>query len=361
MRHFHPLTIASVRRETRDAIVVTFDVPAALRDCFRYRQGQHLSLRALVEGEDMRRTYSICAAEQEELLCIAIKRVPGGAFSNWANDFLAPGATLDVLPPEGSFGARLDPGGKRHYLACAAGSGITPILSILKTTLQAEPHSRFTLLYGNRASSTTLFRDELANLKDAYMARLNLVHVMSRERQDIDLFNGRITRDKCVALLRHWVRADDVDLAYVCGPGDMAQEVTAALREAGMAQERIRTELFAAGPVRHAVRQSRQPYGEPAPDRRTEVTVIMDGNQAAFTMARDAESVLDAGLRAGLDLRYACKGGVCASCRCKVVAGAVDMDANYALEDYEVARGFVLGCQAYPVTDELVLDFDAAQ
>jgi len=361
MSRFHPLVIASVRHETRDAFVVTFAVPPALRDAFAFRAGQHLALRAFIGGEEVRRSYSICSAVQDGALRVAIKRVAGGLFSNWANDTLAPGAVLDVMPPEGRFGLAPVPDGRRHYLAFAAGSGITPILSILKTTLLAESHSRFTLLYGNRASSSVLFRDELAALKDTYLTRLNLVHVLSRERQDIDLFNGRITGDKCRALLRDWVRAEHADLAFVCGPEAMMHGVAAALREAGMPPERIRIELFSAAPRRHAVQEARAPYGPQAAARRTDVTVVMDGAHAAFAMDRESESILDAGLRAGLDLRYSCKGGVCSTCRCKVVEGAVDMDVNYALEDYEVARGFVLSCQAFPVTDRVVLDFDAAQ
>jgi ring-1,2-phenylacetyl-CoA epoxidase subunit PaaE len=358
---FHSLTVAHVKHETRDAIAVTFDVPPALRDTFQYRQGQHLTLRALIDGADVRRSYSICAAAQDRQLRVAIKRVPGGVFSTWANDALKPGVTLDVMAPEGRFNLPLDWDSRHHYLAFAAGSGITPILSIVKTTLLAEPHSRFTVLYGNRASSSVIFRDELAELKDGYMERLNLVYVMSREQQDIELFNGRITEDKCRQLFQRWLRVEDVDYAFICGPEDMMHGVSRALQEAGMPQERIRIELFAAGAAQtpHAPRTPRQ-LADSA-QQHTEVTVIMDGSQARFTMDRDRESLLDAGLRAGLDLRYSCKGGVCSTCRCKVLEGTVDMDVNYALEDYEVARGFVLSCQSFPVTDKVVVDFDAAE
>ena len=358
MSQFHPLTVAKVKHETRDAIAVTFDVPPALRDTFRYRQGQHLTLRALIDGEEVRRSYSICSAVQDRQLRVAIKRVPGGLFSTWANEALKPGVAIDALPPEGRFNLPLVPDSRRHYLAFAAGSGITPILSIVKTTLLAEPHSRFTILYGNRASSSVIFRDELAELKDQYLERLNLVYVMSREQQDIDLFNGRITQDKCRQLFQRWLRVEDVDYAFICGPEDMMHGVSAALQEAGMDKERIRIELFAAGTAQTS-RKPRQAAG--AAQHHTDVTVIMDGNHASFTMDRDKESILDAGLRAGIDLRYACKGGVCSTCRCKVLEGSVDMDVNYALEDYEVARGFVLSCQSFPVTDRVVVDFDTAE
>lgn len=356
MSKFYPLTVAKVKHETRDAIAVAFDLPPRLQDTFQYRQGQHLTLRAMIDGEDVRRSYSICSAVQDRQLRVAIKRVPGGLFSTWANECLKPGVTVDVMPPEGRFNLPLEPASCRHYLAFAAGSGITPILSIVKTTLQAEPHSRFTVLYGNRASSSVIFRDELAELKDIYMERLNLVYVMSREPQDIELFHGRITQDKCRQLFQHWLRVEDVDYAFICGPEDMMHGVSAALQEAGMPKERIRIELFAAGSPRQ-VRESRSVYAVEA-RHQTEVTVIMDGNHASFTMDKDKESVLDAGLRAGIDLRYSCKGGVCSTCRCKVLEGQVEMDVNYALEDYEVARGFVLSCQSFPVSDKVVIDFD---
>jgi ring-1,2-phenylacetyl-CoA epoxidase subunit PaaE len=359
MSKFYPLTVAKVKHETRDAIAVTFDLPPQLQDVFQYRQGQHLTLRAMIDGEDVRRSYSICAAVQDAQLRVAIKRVAGGVFSTWANECIRPGVTLDVMPPEGRFNLPLDPDSRRHYLAFAAGSGITPILSIVKTTLLAEPHSRFTILYGNRASSSVIFRDELAELKDVYMERLNLVYVMSREQQDIDLFNGRITQDKCRQLFQRWLRVEDVDYAFICGPEDMMHGVSAALQEAGMPKERIRIELFAASAVRE-VREQRSHYAAAA-RHLTEVTVIMDGSHASFTMDKDKESLLEAGLRAGLDMRYSCKGGVCSTCRCKVVEGTVDMDVNYALEDYEVARGFVLSCQSFPVTDRVVVDFDVAE
>jgi ring-1,2-phenylacetyl-CoA epoxidase subunit PaaE len=355
MSKFYPLTVAKVKHETRDAIAVTFDLPPELEDAFAYQQGQHLTLRAMIAGEDVRRSYSICSAVQDNRLRVAIKRVNGGLFSTWANECIRPGVTIDVMPPEGRFNLPLEPDSRRHYLAFAAGSGITPILSIIKTTLIAEPHSRFTLLYGNRASSSVIFRDELTDLKDQYLERLNLVYIMSREPQDIELFHGRITEDKCRALFQHWLRVENVDYAFICGPEDMMHGVSAALQEAGMPSARIRIELFAAA----AAKTERKPRAVSAePRHQTEVTVIMDGSHATFTMDKDKESLLDAGLRAGIDMRYSCKGGVCSTCRCKVLEGQVDMDVNYALEDYEVARGFVLGCQSFPVTDKVVVDFD---
>jgi ring-1,2-phenylacetyl-CoA epoxidase subunit PaaE len=358
MSKFYPLTVAAVRNETRDTIAVTFDVPSELRDGFKYQQGQHLTLRALIDGEDVRRSYSICSAVQDEALRVAIKRTPGGTFSTWANDTLKPGAVIEVMPPMGHFNVPLAPENARHYVAFAAGSGITPILSIIKTTLLAEPDSHFTLFYGNRASSTVIFKEELTDLKDRFMHRLRLAYVMSREQQDIDLFNGRITKEKTEALLRHWVRVEDIDVAFICGPEDMMHGVSAALQEAGMPKQNIKVELFAASIPKHERKPRAVALDVP---HETEVTVIMDGNHTSFTMDKDKESILDAGLRAGIDMRYSCKGGVCSTCRCKLVEGKVDMDVNYALEDYEVARGFVLSCQSFPITDKVVVDFDQAE
>ncbi len=358
MSKFYPLTVAKVKHETRDAIAVTFDVPPELKAQFAYQQGQHLTLRAMIGGEDVRRSYSICSAVQDDTLRVAIKRTTGGLFSTWANESLQPGATLEVMPPMGHFNVPLEPESERHYLAFAAGSGITPILSIVKTTLLAEPKSRFTIVYGNRASSSVIFRDELTDLKDSYMDRLKLVYVMSREQQDIELFNGRITEEKCGHFLRQWIDIRDIDVAFICGPEDMMHGVSRSLQEAGLAKEKIRIELFAASIPKHEHKPRKIEAGA---RHQTEVTVIMDGSAASFTMDKDKESLLDAGLRAGIDMRYSCKGGVCSTCRCKVLDGQVEMDVNYALEDYEVARGFVLSCQSFPITDKVVVDFDIAE
>jgi ring-1,2-phenylacetyl-CoA epoxidase subunit PaaE len=303
----------------------------------------------------VRRSYSICSAVQDRELRVAIKRTPGGVFSTWANDTLKPGTQIEVMPPMGHFNVPLSRDNHKHYLAFAAGSGITPMLSIIKTTLQAEPRSSFTLFYGNRASSTVIFKEELAELKDLYLGRFKIVYVMSREQQDIELFNGRITKEKCAEMFRHWIDLEEVDQAFICGPEEMMHQVSEALQEHGMPRERIKIELFAASIPKHRHVQKASSRGEPS---QCEVTVIIDGNHASFTMDKDKESVLDAGLRQGIDMRYSCKGGVCSTCRCKVVDGKVDMDANYALEDYEIARGFVLSCQSFPVTDKLVIDFD---
>jgi ring-1,2-phenylacetyl-CoA epoxidase subunit PaaE len=351
---FHPLPVASVERETRDAIAVTFDVPDALRDLFRFEPGQHLTLRTDIGGEDVRRSYSICAPVGGPLR-IAVKRTPGGLFSMWANDTLRTGVAVDVMPPMGHFAVSAEPSVARHYLGVAAGSGITPLLSIVATALVTEPRSRFTLIYGNRASATVMFRDELAALKDRHLDRFNLVHVLSREPQDIELLHGRIDRAKADALFKQWVSVDDVDHAFICGPEGMMDAVRASLIAHGMPSERVRIERFAASIPKH----THVPRPLPQAARtECEVSVVIDGSQRTFLLEKGRENIIDAGLRNGIELPFSCKGGVCSTCRCKLVAGEVDMDVNFALEDYEVARGFILACQSYPVTDKVTVDFD---
>ncbi len=355
MGKFHPLPILRVDRETRDAVAITFDVPDALREQFRWQPGQHLTLRARIGEDVVRRSYSICAAAGERALRIAVKRSPGGAFSNHANELLKAGDVVDVMPPMGHFGLPADADASRHYVAFAAGSGITPILSIVKTVLAAEPGSRVTLIYGNRASSSVMFRDELAGLKDLYLARFSLVHVLSREPQDIALLNGRIDRAKADALLARWVADDNAAAYFVCGPEGMMQAVADALAARGVAPERIRIERFAASIPSHT--HVPRPVAE-AGQRECEVTAIIDGTRRTFVVQKGEQNIIDAGLAAGIELPYSCKGGVCSTCRCRLVEGEVDMDVNFALEDYEVARGFRLACQSYPASDRVVVDFD---
>ncbi|MFZ6658868.1 1,2-phenylacetyl-CoA epoxidase subunit PaaE [Undibacterium sp. TJN19] len=356
MSKFYPLTVSQKQADTRDAVVLSFAVPASLQAQFHYREGQHLTLRADIAGEDVRRSYSICSAVQDDQLKVAIKRVAGGVFSNWAHDVLQAGATIDVMPAMGHFSLPTNGIAHKQYLGFAAGSGITPLLSIIKTSLLAEPDSQFTLVYGNRASSTVMFKEELAALKDMFMQRLKLIYIMSREQQDIELFNGRINEEKCAALFGQWINLSDIDMAFICGPETMMHAVSNSLQQHGMAKENIRVELFAASiPAHRHITGVKPLLGKSS----CAVTLIMDGQHTHFEMEKDRESVLDAALKLGHEMRYSCKGGVCSTCRSKVVAGKVDMDSNYALEDYEVARGFVLTCQSFPVSDTLTLDFDS--
>jgi ring-1,2-phenylacetyl-CoA epoxidase subunit PaaE len=354
---FHSLKVADVSRDTRDAVVLTFELPPALARDFAFRPGQYLTLRTRVDGEELRRSYSICSSPGDGVLRVAIKRMDDGAFSSWANQAIEPGDVLDVMPPDGEFTVDFAPGNARHYVAFAVGSGITPVYSLVKTALATEPDSRFTLFYGNRASSAVLFREALEDLKNRYMSRFSLVYIMSRETQDIELFNGRLDGAKVRRLLTQWLPAEDVDQVFLCGPQGMIEEVVPTLVDLGIPRARIKFELFGAPRGPRSLRtggQSHQAGGQ----AQCHVTVIQDGHSRSFTLDKNRDSVLDAALAQGIELPYSCKGGVCSTCRCKVVEGEVDMDANFALEDYEVARGFVLSCQSYPVSDTLVLDFD---
>ena len=357
MSQFYTLPVASVSRSTRDAVVVAFAVPDELQDVFHFRPGQYLTLRTHLDGQELRRSYSICAAPHDKLLRVAIKRVNDGAFSTWANSHLEAGSTLDVMPPDGHFTVEFDPAQSHRYVAFAVGSGITPILSLVKTALNTEPGSSFTLFFGNRASSAIMFREEIEDLKNTYMERFSIVYIMSRETQDIDLFNGRLDGDKVRELMKVWFDPSSVDVAFVCGPQDMSEQVIAALQENGLEKSQIKFELFGAPKGPRALRTGEDARKAPGKEQ-CELTIIQDGITRSLTIDKNSASVLDSALQQGLELPYSCKGGVCSTCRCKVVEGEVDMDANFALEDYEVARGFVLSCQSFPVSDRLVIDFD---
>ena len=356
MSQFHSLTVKQVRTETRDAVSILFDVPATLSQQFRFTQGQYLVMRTQLDGEEVRRSYSICTGVNDGELRVAVKRVPGGRFSAFANDVLSAGDVLEVMPPAGSFNIALAPERQGRYLAVTAGSGITPILSIIKTTLETEPNSHFTLLYGNRASSSALFREQLEDLKNRYLQRLNLIFVFSREQQDIDLYNGRIDADKCGQLFSRWLDVPRLDAAFICGPQAMTEIVRDRLKDSGMAAERIHFELFAA--AGNEQRREAREAARQADSAVSQITVISDGRALAFDLPRNSQSILDAGNAIGAELPYSCKAGVCSTCKCKVVEGEVEMDSNHALEDYEVAAGYVLSCQSYPVSDKVVLDFD---
>jgi ring-1,2-phenylacetyl-CoA epoxidase subunit PaaE len=355
MSQFHSLCVSNCRIETRDAVVVTLDIPAELRDEFQFIQGQHVTLRAQLDGEEVRRSYSICTAPSDGEIRIAIKRVHDGLFSSWAYQHLKAGDVVECMAPAGHFHVPLEPDAARHHVAFAAGSGITPVLSIIKTTLAIEPNSRVTLFYGNRASSAVIFKEELEDLKDRYMGRFNLVFILSREHQDIDLFNGRIDREKCDALLRQWIDPADIDVAYICGPQSMMEAVKESLQAHGIAKEQIKMELFATALPKGPRKVVAPSAGELA---ECHVKVILDGRRHEYSLKKNTQTLLDAALEQGLELPYSCKGGVCSTCRTKMLKGEVEMDTNFALEDYEVARGFILTCQSYPLTDEIVLDYD---
>jgi ring-1,2-phenylacetyl-CoA epoxidase subunit PaaE len=357
MSSFHPLTVSHVAHETRDSTLLTFDIPPELKAAFAFKQGQYVTLRAMIGGAEVRRAYSICS-ESSGLggaLRVGIKHVADGAFSSFAHTQIKVGDAVDVMPPEGKFGQLFGQLAGANFLGIAAGSGITPILSIIKTTLTSHVHSSFTLIYGNRATPSVMFKEELALLKDRYPTRLNLIYVMSREPQDMDLFHGRIDRAKCDALFDKWLDVASFDAAFICGPESMMRDANAALEAKGMAAERIKTELFAIS--KPAAPRQVKP-ARAGQTNQCDVTVVMDGATRYFKAEKGSQTLLDAGLQAGLDMRFSCKGGVCSTCRAKVLEGEVEMDVNYALEDYEVRRGFVLTCQSYCLTDKVWINFD---
>ena len=355
--HFHPLRVKSVRPETDEAVVVSFDVPAELAEQFRFTQGQHLTLKETIAGSEQRRSYSICAGPSDGELRVGIRKVPGGVFSSWVAESLKAGDTLQVMTPEGRFFVPLDAAASRHYLGIAGGSGITPILSIMKAVLSAEPKSRFTLIYGNRRQRSTMFTEEIEDLKNRYLSRLTLHMVFSQEATDLPLYNGRLGRDKIGEFLAALVDADDIDHAFVCGPHGVNDEAEAALLAAGVAPERIHIERFGipdeSGPGRAAVQLPRE--GDAADAR---ITIIRDGLSRDIDFHAEQGNILDAAAAAGLEVPFSCKSGVCCTCRAKLLEGEVRMERNFALEKHEVAAGFVLTCQSHPLTERVVLSFD---
>jgi ring-1,2-phenylacetyl-CoA epoxidase subunit PaaE len=351
---FHRLTVRDLRRETPDAISLTFDVPDDVAPDYAFAPGQYLTLRTTLDGEEVRRSYSICSGPDDGELRIAVKKVDGGAFSSWALDELKSGDELDVMTPTGRFGVAAAPHEARLHVGFAAGSGITPIISILRGILTREPHSRFFLFYGNRTAGNILFREALEELKDRFMGRLSLFYVLSQEEQDLAILQGRLDRAKVELLLRAMVPAAAVDHVFVCGPTAMSEEIETTCADLGIARDRIHVERFVSGlggkPRPKAVIAPEAPPAAIA-------SLIVDGKRKDVPVA-EGEAILDAALRAGVDLPYACKGGMCSTCRAKVVEGETRMDVNYSLEPWELAAGFVLTCQAHPLTTHLVVDYD---
>lgn len=357
MPRFHPLKVAAITRETPEAVSIAFDVPADLAETFAFRPGQYLTLAADIEGSEARRSYSICSAPGDPHLRVGVKRVADGRFSSFVNEMLTVGDTIRVMPPEGRFTALA---GERHdYLLIAAGSGITPMLSIARTVLGHEPDSTVTLVYGNRSSETIMFGEELQDLKDGHLGRFSLVHLLSREKQDVDLLNGRIDGERIATLAeRGLIEPAAMDGIFLCGPGAMIDSVSAALREMGVEDDRIRFERFTPSGDAPLPRK-RSDAARKAADDGVAVEVVLDGMRRAFTMGDEDETVLDAAHRAGLELPYSCAGGMCCTCRCRVAEGEAEMAVNFSLEPWELEAGFTLACQTRPTSNRLVLDFDA--
>lgn len=357
MARFHPLEVVNVRQDTRDAIVVTLKPAPDAKELFQYIPGQYLTFRRKFDDTEVRRSYSICSGINEEDLQIAIKRVDGGAFSSWANESLKAGDVLEAMPPMGNFHVASAPDEARHYLAFAGGSGITPVLSIIKSTLLKEPLARFSLIYANQQISSVMFKEELEDLKNRYMDRFSVVHVFDREGQEIDLFTGRIDEEKLDALFAHWFHLPSVHTAFICGPEPMMLTIAKALQQHGLAKENIKYELFtSAQPGR--IQRRKATTEEQSTESQTQAVVVLDGAQRSFTLDKHNESLLDAALRHDLDAPYSCKAGVCSTCKAKVIEGEVEMLVNHALEDYEVEQGYILSCQSYPLTDSVKISYD---
>lgn len=353
---FHQLRIAEVRREIDDAISLRFDVPEALRGDFAFTPGQHLTLRTEIDGEDVRRNYSLCVAPHDGEVRVAIKQIAGGIFSTWANASLKPGDMIDVMPPHGSFTWSFDAGRRATYAGFAGGSGITPILSLMKAALVAEPLSDFVLLYGNRSSASIMFLEEIASLKNHFMGRLQVYHFLEDEEEDVDLFNGRLDAAKIAQVLGALVDPTAIDAAFICGPGPMMDAVEAGLLAANVPKACILIERFTAGRVTGAEAAANRVVEQAAEGRRVRLT--LEGRTRSITFDADKGSILDNARAAGMPAPFACKAGVCATCRARLVSGEVTMKANYGLSAGELAEGFVLTCQAVPLTDDVELDFD---
>ena len=354
--HFHSLTIKRLVKETPDCVSVCFEVPESLKTIFAFTEGQNLTIKKKIGEEEVRRSYSICNAPHEGALTVAIKKIEGGLFSSFANDSLQAGDTLEVMPPSGKFNAHLQSNGNGNYLAIAAGSGITPILSIIKHTLHQQPNSRFTLVYGNKNRGSIIFFEELEALKNQYMNRFTFINVLSQEKMDATVLYGRIDSEKLSAFEKI-IPYTEMNAAYLCGPEAMIFAAKDFLTNKGMSEKAIHFELFTTpGNAQTKKETTANAITEQGPT--SKITIQLDGRSMDFDLAYNGQSILDAALQIGADLPYACKGGVCCTCRAKLLQGTVQMEVNYALEPEEVAQGFILTCQAHPTSENIIIDFD---
>lgn len=358
-KQFYPLRVKSLHRDTDSAIVVEFDVPAELAELFVFVQGQYLTLKQQIDGQEVRRSYSICAGRDDGQLRVAIKQVEGGVFSNWANEQLKVGDSLEVMPARGEFFTAIDPAQGKNYLCICAGSGITPVLSIIKTVLASEPDSTVTLLYGNQRTATMMFRHDLAFLKNAHLERFHWINIFSREPQEVDLFSGHLDNRKGGALNQRLINISGFDEFFLCGPEAMISEVSRGLRGEGVAEQNIHFELFAASAenARKAIERHHARARE-YQGMVSDVSILSGGREYTFELNTDGENILDAGLRNGVDLPFSCKGGVCATCKARLVEGEVDMDLNQALRPEEIEKGYILTCQSHPISKKIIVDFD---
>lgn len=356
MAQFHKLKIKDIYKETDDCSVVAFDVPEALQDAFRFSQGQHLTLKADINGEDVRRSYSLCSSPLDKKWRVAVKLIREGKFSSYINSTIKPGDEMEVMVPSGTFGVKVQPDEAKNYLFFAAGSGITPVLSMIKTHLASEPNATCKLFYVNRTAKSIIFKEELEQLRNSYFGRLEIYYFLTKERRDIDLFNGRFDDEKMDVLTKTFIDIPDTSEVFLCGPEQMVNYVSNYLVSKGLPKHLIHFELFVTGlsdeDIKRAERLAKQNV------EGVEVTIVDGGKEFQFTMTKDHDNILDAALGAGADLPFACKGGVCSTCKCQVIEGAVEMKVNYALEEKEVAQNYVLSCQSVPTTKKVVVDFD---
>lgn len=354
MAKFYPLRVSDIHKETRDSVVVTLEPTKKDQAKFEYVQGQYLTFKKEFEGEELRRSYSICSSVQDRSLRVGIKQVDGGWFSSWANEEMMVGDVIETMPPNGNFFSELEPAQSKNYLMFAVGSGITPILSIIKTILETESTSKIILTYVNRSFNTIMFSEELSDLKDIYLTRFSVLHVLKHDAGDIDILNGRMDADKCDQLFKRWMAPAATNVAFICGPQELMFLISERLQAHGLDKERIKFELFASAPPK----KSRKKSSDSEAEKDVKVTVTIDGQTRVFDMSRTGEPLLDAAIAANIELPFSCKGGVCSTCSCKVTKGKVEMQTNYALEDYEVERGLALSCQSFPLTDEITVTFD---
>ena len=358
MIHFHSLQVKKIQNETEDCVSISFEVPEELKDLFQFKQGQNLTIRKKISGEELRRNYSICTSPYDNELKVAVKKVAGGFFSTYANEELKEGDFLEVMPPTGEFYTELNPSQQKSYVAFAAGSGITPILSIVKTTLQTEPKSNFTLVYGNRTKASIIFKEELEALKDKFIDRFRIYHILSREKTDAPVNEGRIDEEKCEFLFTRLINIKTIDEFFLCGPEKMIFCIRDILLTNSVSKEHIHFELFTIPGEKKKTEVKDKPI-EDTSGPMASVTVKLDGISFDFDLAYNGQTILNAALELGADLPYACKGGVCTTCKAKLQEGKVEMDTNWGLEQEEVDKGFILTCQSHPLTEKVVVDFDA--
>jgi ring-1,2-phenylacetyl-CoA epoxidase subunit PaaE len=356
MAEFHNIKVADIYKETKDAVVISFDVPELLNEKFKFKQVQNLTIRKEIEGQDVRRNYSLCTTPFENEWKVAVKTIREGLFSNYAFNKLKKGDELLIMPPHGEFYVESDPKVSKNYIAFAAGSGITPIISIIKTHLQNEPKSTFKLFYLNRTVKSIIFKEEIEQLKSQYFHRFQVFYFLTKEQRDIPFLNGRFDKEKLAVLTKTFIDIEDTAHAFICGPQDMIFLIRDELKAAGLPKETIHYELFFTGSSEEENKHIAEVLEQRAEG--TQVTIIDAGKEFHFVMDDDFDTILDGALAAGADLPFACKGGVCSTCKCKLIEGSVKMKVNYALEDKELASNFILSCQAVPTSDKVVVDFD---